>query len=110
MSFEEICNIFLGYNTTFAHDVIRLNGRKFPEWGTYVYTPIVDYTGKSHKVAEPAALALFPMSKTINNTSSHDNNVNLRYALENNPDVSSTPTLVYSGGILDLEGITDEIL
>lgn len=110
MSFEEICNIFLGYNTTFAHDVIRLNGRKFPEWGTYVYTPIVDYMGKSHKVAEPAALALFPMSKTINNTSNHDNSVNLRYALENNPDVSSTPTLVYSGGILDLEGIADEIL
>lgn len=104
-SYEDICDLFLGYNTTYANDVIKLNARHFPEWGTYVFTPIVDYMGKKSQVAEPSALALYPMSKTVNDTKSPENMVNMRYAMENNPHVNVSRTLVYSQGVIDLESL-----
>lgn len=103
-TFEDICNVFLGYNVTFSNGVIRMNGRKFPEWGESVFTHVVDYMGKTSTVAEPAALALYPMAKTINDTSSFENNVNMGYALENNPNVNISRKLVFAAGVLDLEG------
>lgn len=110
-SYEDICNLFLGYNTTYAHDVIRLNARKFPEWGTSVFQRVTDYKGDTYKVVEPNALALYPMSKTVNDTNSPENMVNMRYALANNAHVNTGRKLVYSGGVLDLEDIDyDEIL
>ena len=102
-SFSDVCDLFLGYNVTFANDVIRMNGRRFPEWGETHFAKVTDYKGDTAMVAEPAALALYPMSKTVNDTSSIDNFENMRYALANNPDVNIGRKLVYSGGILDME-------
>lgn len=109
-SYEDICNVFLGYNTTYAHDVIKLNARKFPEWGAITYMQVEDYKGDISMVAEPHALALYPMSKTVNDTLSSENTVNMRYAQSNNPKVSTGKTLVYSQGVLDLESIEYETL
>ena len=103
-SFSDVCNLFLGYNVTFANDVIKMNGRRFPEWGETVFHKVVDYLGNTATVAEPAALALYPMTKTVNDTTSADNFENMFYALENNPDVNTTRKLVYSQGVLDMEG------
>lgn len=104
-SFAQICNVFLGYNTTYANDVIKMNGRKFPQWGDMVYQDVTDYLGKTCKVAEPNALALYPMSKTVNDTASKENSDNMRYAIANNAGINTGRMLVYSGGLLDLEDI-----
>lgn len=103
-SFSDVANLMLGYNVTYAYDVIRMNARKFPEWGATAYMTVTDYLGNRAKVAEPQALALYPMTKTVNDTSSADNAQNLRYALQNNPQVNTAAKLVYSRGILDLDG------
>ena len=99
-TFEQVCNIFLGYNVTFANDVIRLNGRAFPEWGDLAYERVTDYLGNTCRVSEPRALALYPMSKTINDTNGNDNRVNLGFALQNNTGVNTKPLLVYAGGFI----------
>lgn len=103
-SFEDICNLLLGYNITYAYDVIRMNARKFPDWGSTAFVKVTDYLHNASTVAEPAALALYPMTKTINDTGSADNAENSRYALANNPNVNLRPKLVFSRGIIDMEG------
>ena len=104
-SFEDVCNLFLGYNTTFANDVIRLNARRFPEWGETMFERVTDYQGNMALVAEPCALALYPMSKTVNDTKSAENVVNMHYALSNNANVNTGRKLVCARGVLDLEGL-----
>ena len=101
-SYQETCNKLLGYNVTYAHDVTGLNARKFPEWGETVFETVTDYLGNSSKIAEPAALALYPMSKTINDTSNGENNVNLSYAIVNNPDVNTKPLLICQDGFVSV--------
>ena len=108
-SYQRICELFLGYNTTFANDVIRLNARKFPEWGETLFEKVTDCNGDSALVAEPLALALYPMSKTVNDTKSAENAVNMRYALANNENVNTKRKLVCAKGVLDLEGVLNEI-
>ena len=103
-SFADVCNLFLGYNVTFANDVIKMNGRKFPEWGETVFERVTDYRGETCTVAETAALALYPMTKTVNDTASADNAENMIYALANNPDVNIGRKLVLSKGVIDMEG------
>lgn len=103
LSFKEICDIFLGYNVTFANDIIKLNGRTFPEWGEQVFLDVEDYLGNISRVAEPSALALFPMAKTINDTKSPDNRENMLYAIQNRASINTKNKLIYSGGILDLD-------
>ena len=104
-SFDGVCNLFLGYNTTFANDVIRLNARRFPEWGETMFERVTDYLGNAALVAEPCALALYPMSKTVNDTDSAENAVNMRYALANNGNVNTGRKLVCARGVVDLEGL-----
>jgi len=104
-TFSDICNLFLGYNVTFANDVIKLNGRKFPEWGECMFDDIVDYQGNKARVVEPCALALYPMSKTVNDTLSFENAANMRYAVSNNPSVNTSNKLVYAGGIINMNDI-----
>lgn len=104
-SFSDICNLFLGYNVTYANDVIKLNARKFPQWADHVFLDIVDYQGNAARVVEPASLALYPMSKTVNDTNSPDNAVNARYAYKNNPHVNLEPKIITSMGVIDLKGI-----
>lgn len=101
-SFSDVCNLFLGFNVTYAYDVLRLNGRTFPQWGDGVYLEVEDYLGKKALVAQPSALALHPMAKTINNTHITENKNNMTYARRNNPDVNITPKMIYSGGVLEL--------
>lgn len=103
MSFSEICDVMLGYNVTYANDAIKLNGRRFPEWGAHVMLDVEDYRGVTSRVVEPCALALYPMAKTINDTSSPDNMQNMRIALKNRPSVNTSNKMIYSGGILDLD-------
>lgn len=105
MSFDEISSLFLGYNVTYANDVIRMNGRRFPEWGDIFTGKVTDYLGNVSRVTEPFSLALYPMSKTVNDTSSSDNATNMRYALENNSNVNTGHKLIYSGGVMELGDI-----
>lgn len=107
-TFEQICNTFLGYNVTFANDLLRMNARKFPEWGDIFVDDVTDYTGETLPVAEPCALALYPLAKTINNTDFKDNAINMGYALANNPDVNTDAKIITKRGIIDLEGIFDD--
>ena len=93
VSFDDVCSLMLGYNVTYAHSVIRLNARSFPEWGAGFFDTVEDYKGNVARVAEPAALALYPMSKTVNDTRNIENRENMRYALENNGNVNTEPVV-----------------
>ncbi|MBR2679653.1 MAG: hypothetical protein IKE23_02670, partial [Exiguobacterium sp.] len=88
MSYSEICSLMLGYNVTYAHSVIRLNARSFPEWGAAYVGSVRDYLGKETKVYEPAALCLYPMSKTVNDTRNFENRINGEIAKANNPNIN----------------------
>lgn len=101
-TFEQVANLLLGYNVTLANDIIKLNARKFPEWGSLVFEHVTDYLGNDALVCEPAALALYPMSKTINDTSNEENNTNMVIAKRNNPNVNTDDCIVYSKGILNI--------
>lgn len=102
MTYEDICNKLLGYNVTYVHDITGLNARKFPQWGDMVFETVTDYKGNTAKVAEPKALALYPMSKTINDTGNSENAVNMRYAIRNNPNVNIEPMLVCKDGFINI--------
>ena len=104
-SFADVCNVMLGYNVTFANDVIKLNGRKFPLWNDVFYEYVTDYNGNESFVCEPAALALYPMSKTINDMLSEENAINSRIAKRNNPNVNTDDLMVYQDGIISLSDI-----
>lgn len=104
-SFSDICNLLLGYNVTLAHDVIRMNGRNFPSWGETFFGRVTDYKGDTYTVSEPAALALYPMSKTINDTSTYENAVNCRIAERNNPDINKENVIVTARGVIDAKEI-----
>ena len=102
-SFEEICNLLLCYNVTYAHDLILLNARSFPQWVDIAYMNVTDYLGVTRKVTEPAALALYPMSKTVNDTSTPENGINAQYALANNLNVNLKRKMLVSSGVIDME-------
>ena len=63
-----------------------------------LYKHVVDYQGKESTVMECAALALYPMAKTINDTSNSENWANGRKALQNNPDVNVDDLIVTKDG------------
>lgn len=96
--FGTVCDLMLGYNVTFAYDLIELNGRFFPEWGNTISMRVIDYKGKTSRVAEPAALALFPMSKTINSLDVQANRSNYEIALQNRSSVNSDYRVLYWRG------------
>lgn len=102
--FGEITDILLGYNVTFAPDITGLNARKFPEWGDLVNERVTDYRGMTSRVVEPAALALYPMAKTIGSTDFRDNRGNLKYAQANRPSVNVEPVIVTGNGIVRIGG------
>lgn len=93
----EICDAFLGYNVTYANDVMRLNRRVFPEWSDIA---TLDVNGE--KVVEPKALALFPMAKTVNDTGNTENRSNCIQAVKNRPSVNTDPIMITSKGITRL--------
>lgn len=99
-SFERICNVILGYNATIAYDLLKLHARHFPEWGEIVFENVTDYTGRTSRVSECAALALYPMSKIINSTRNPENHANCIQAIKNNPDINDTPVLICERGFI----------
>ena len=99
MPFDEICNTFLGYNVTVSYDLLKLNARKFPEWGEIIYKHVTDYQGKESVVMECAALALYPMAKTINDTSNPENSANAIKALQNNSMVNIDDLVISERGL-----------
>lgn len=104
-SFAQVCNIMLGYNVTFSNDVIRLNARKFPVWGSTFFGRVVDYLGNESIVTEPNALAIYPMSKTVNDVKNIENLENMKVAVANNPDVNTARLLVHGHGIDDMRDL-----
>ena len=56
------------------------------------------------RVVEPAALALYPMAKTIGSTDFRDNRGNLKYAQANRPSVNTEPVIVTGNGIVRIGG------
>lgn len=98
-SFADLANVFLGYNVTYAHNLIHLQARKFPEWCDMVYEHVTDYNGKNTLVAEPSVMCLYPMAKTINDTLNAENAINARIAQRNNPNVNLEPLIIGSKGI-----------
>ena len=107
-TFAHICNVFLGYNVTFAYDILKLNARKFPEWGSIFFETVTDYQGNSTLVCEPEALAIYPMSKTINDTRNKENMQNMHMAFMNNPDVNIGNLLITENGILDFDRLCND--
>lgn len=98
-TFEDVCDTFLGYNVTYAHDITGLNARAFPEWGSMYVDEVTDYQGHSSKVVEPSALCLYPMAKTVNDTANTENVNNMRCALRNRPQVNIEPVIITLDGV-----------
>lgn len=40
--FADVCDTFLGYNVTYAHDITGLNARAFPDWGDMYQGKVTD--------------------------------------------------------------------
>lgn len=97
-SYSQVCNVLLGYNVTYSHNMIYLNARSFPEWASAFFDDVEDYQGNTCRVAEPSSLALYPMHKTVNDTSNTENRTNARIAVSNNPDVNVEPCTVIRDG------------
>lgn len=98
-SFADLANVFLGYNVTYAHNLIHLQARKFPQWGEMIYKRVTDYKGHESLVCEPSALCLYPMAKTINDTRNSENRSNMEIALKNNPHVNTEPLIIANRGV-----------
>lgn len=99
-SFGEICDLFLGYNVTYTASITRLNARSFPKWGDMVFEKVRDYRGDTSIVGEPAALCLYPMPKTVNDTRNKENAENMKHAVRNRPTVNTRPVIIDVGGIV----------
>lgn len=108
-SFKYICDIFLGYNVTYAHDITGLNARSFPEWGSMFIDNVTDYLGHSTKVMQPAALCLYPMSKTINDTQNIENAENFNHAFKNNSEVNFEPLIINKNGVVKVSDLINAI-
>lgn len=102
-AFGDICDRFLGFNVTFAYDSTNLHARTFPEWGATFCARVKDYQGCESLVAEPAALCLYPMAKTTNDTANAENAQNLKHARKNRPSVKSTPCIITKNKIYEQE-------
>lgn len=99
MPFDDICNHFLGYNVTYANDLLHLHSRSFPLWGDISMHHVTDYQGKTSLMVEPSAMALFPMSKTVNDTRNKENAENMRIAICNNDMLETDPMIIGKRGI-----------
>lgn len=98
-TFADVCDTFLGYNVTYAHDITGLNARAFPEWGDMYTGKVTDYQGHTSQVTEPSALCLYPMAKTVNDTQNAENATNMQVAVRNRPQVNIEPVIITTGGI-----------
>ena len=106
-SFEQIVSDLLGYNLIVAPDVTGQNQRVAPEWGAYFNEVVTDYKGDACHVAEPSALALFPLPKTVNDTMVPENRANFAIVRENNPSLDPRPRILTTAGIVYLEELNN---
>lgn len=104
-SFGEVCDTLLGYNVTYMNDITGLNARSFPKWADVFAEEVTDYRGETSRVAEPCALCLYPMAKTVNDCGNRENAVNMERALENRPSVHTDSMMISNDGIESLEEI-----
>lgn len=104
-TFGDVCDRFLGYNTTYSNDIIDLCARSFPEWGSIVTLNVQDYKGDTYRVTEPSSLCLYPMAKTINDTGVKDNLNNMQYAIKNRKSICTKPCIITSKEIIDVGGL-----
>lgn len=103
--YKAMCDLFLGYNVTYTYDLIHLHARKFPEWGNIAYLDVQDYKGDKAKVCETESLCLYPMSKTINDTSNKENAANMKQALINNNHVNTAPVMITGNDIIYIKDV-----
>ena len=104
-TFGDVCDRFLGYNTTYSHSITGLNARSFPEWGDLFTGKVTDCEGNESRVTEPAALCLYPMAKTVNDTGTAENRGNMIHALRNRPSVKTNGCIVLPDGIIDIDEV-----
>ena len=93
-AFTDVCNLMLGYNVTYAHSMIGLNARAFPQWGEVKLRYVTDYQGNTSLVAEPSMICLYPSTKTVNDTLNSENAVNEQIALSNNANVNTEACII----------------
>lgn len=93
-TFEDVCNVLLGYNIVVDNSITGQNARKVPEFGMLHNLRVTDYKGRKSWVTEPQALALYPMRKAISDTTNRENAANLSSALDNNPNVNRRPLFI----------------
>lgn len=105
MTYSEICDLMLGYNVTYAYDVLHLNARSFPQWGDNVFLDVTDYLGNTSRVVEPNALALYPMSKTVNDTANDENRANMNMARRNRTTVNTSRKIITAKGVIDFSEV-----
>lgn len=98
-TFDDVAALAIGYNVTIDHTITKLNVRLHPRFGEMVKADVEDHLGKVCEVRAPAALALFPGSKTIGDTQTPENARNSKIAIENNPKINLAPVwLRWEGG------------
>lgn len=83
MPFDDVANLFIGYNVNITHNITGLNQRKLPEWNTW-----------NDQWKQPCAIYIYPMTKIIGNTDTIENYINVQIATRNNPCVNTTPTII----------------
>lgn len=106
--FKAACDVFLGYNVTYLSELTGLSARAFPEWCAMYVGDVTDYRGVTSHVAEPAALCLYDMPKTVNDDFVQGNKQNMEVARQNNPEVNTDSLLVGSDGIVDLTEVLEQ--
>lgn len=104
-NFGEICDTYLGYNVTYPPDLTGLNARSFPEWGEMFTGRVTDHLGNTSIVAEPSALCLYGMAKTVNDTRNPENRANLEYAAKNRASVNTGAILLTESGFVDVNDL-----
>lgn len=80
--FDKIAETLLGYNVTISHNITGLNERVIPKWAD------IDECG------EPRALWLYSLNKTIGDTSSKENYINMQYAELNNENINTSKIMI----------------
>ena len=69
----------LGYNTTLAHDVCHALEHYQPHYSDRMLMQVTDYLGNTTIVDEYQAIALYPTSRTLGDTTKQANFLNVRY-------------------------------
>lgn len=75
--YNEIFDLLIGYNTTYAPSVSFLLGHHKPGYNDMVDIDIVDYTGSKSHVKAHQSIALYPIAKTVGDEIAQTNYANI---------------------------------